>query len=91
MKKNITPVSAITQKYLRSNGFKRTITGFWINLNNNVKYSTADALEIIGRRERRVLENSPRWTNVGSNQWVYSLDARSKYYTRTEAFIKETK
>lgn len=91
MKKNITSVSAITQKYLRSNGFKRTITGFWININNDIKYSTADALEIIGRRQRRVLENSPRWTNIASNQWVCSLDVRTKIYTRIEAFNKETK
>lgn len=84
-------IPAATIKYLRANGFKRTVFGSWKNVNNGITYSTADALEIVGRRQRRVLENSPRWTNVGSNQWIFSGDVRSKVYTRVEAFVKETK
>lgn len=90
MKKNIVSTSAITIKYLRANGFKRTASNQWVNINNNQTYTTAVALETVARRERRVLENSINWFNVGSNQWTNSMDAKTRIYSRIEAFTKET-
>jgi len=81
-------------KRLRSAGFIRKIIGgagsrIWFSTTNNFGawgYTTAEALSILARRERRVLENAYNWYCVGPNQWVRVHEHPCKYYTRTEAY-----